>query len=278
MAFPFTEDLQQEYQGLFDSCLINAGRLGDVSQIVSSIVVNRPRYQSVGGPLGIPWFFVGAIHNMESSLNFHTHLHNGDPLTARTVHVPSGRPLTGQPPFTWEESATDALTLEGFANQSDWSLPRLLYRLEKFNGSGYRNPVPPRPINTPYLWSFSNHYISGKFTEDHGFDPDVVSDQCGAAVILSRMVQGGVITFAASPVPAPQPAPAPALTASQLVAKFDDTVAFSTSQKSDAATALQQALNTFPSVNVDVDGFPGRQTSDAYEQVTGHFLRGDPLG
>src|ERR1022692_3987605 len=127
-------------------------------------------------------------------LNFNQHLHNGDPLTARTVHVPAGRPPNGSPPFAWEQSATDALTFQGFANLTDWSLPVILYRLEAYNGFGYRKLAPP--INTPYLWSFSNQYTSGKYVADGKFDPHAVSPQCGAAVILLQMAQNGALNFA----------------------------------------------------------------------------------
>jgi lysozyme family protein len=285
MAVPLTDDLRQQYQSLFNSCVVNTARQGAVNGIIARIMPNQGRYQSVADPLGIPWFFVAVIHNMECGLNFNSHLHNGDPLTARTVHVPAGRP-PGQPPFTWEQSATDALTVEGFSNKSDWSLPTILYRLEAYNGFGYRNRTPP--INTPYLWSFSNQYTSGKFVADRQFDPNAVSMQCGAAVILFQMQQNGIVTFtgvaaaagasagggAATSAP---PVTAPATTAAQLAAQFDNSVTFSQSQASDAARKLQTTLNTFPGIKVDVDGFPGRQTSDAYQRVTGHFLQGDPL-
>jgi len=283
MSVPLTHDLRQQYQALFNSCVVNPERQDAVNNIIARIRPNQARYQSVAGPLGIPWFFVAVIHNMECSLNFNCQLHNGDPLTARTVHVPAGRP-PGQPPFTWEQSATDALTIEGFANKPDWTLPAILYRLEAYNGFGYRNHTPS--INTPYLWSFSNQYTSGKFVADGVFNPNAVSDQCGAAVILFQMQKNGVVNFAgaraaaagATPAGAAAPAsPAPATTAAQLAVQFDNTVTFSLTQRSDVARSLQIALNTFPGISVDVDGVPGRQTSDAYQQVTGHFLRGDPL-
>jgi lysozyme family protein len=278
MNFPLTDDLRLQYQNLFTTCVINPARLGVVTSIISRILPNQARYQSVAGPLGIPWFFVALIHNMEASLNFNCHLHNGDPLTARTVHVPAGRPTSGQPPFTWEQSATDALTLEGFAGQTDWSLPAILYRLEKYNGFGYRNRTPP--IMTPYLWSFSNQYTAGKFVADGKFDPNAVSTQCGAAVILFQMGQIGAVnlTSASVPTPTPVPAPAPVMTAGQLAAQFDSKVAFSATQVSDAARSLQQALNNFPGIQLRADGIAGRHTSDAYKQVTGHFLQGDPQG
>ena len=86
---------------------------------------------------------------MESSLNFKRHLHNGDPLTARTVHVPSGRPRQGDPPFTWEQSAADALTLRNLGPRTDWSLSGTLYALEGYNGWGYRRYHPE--VFSPYL-------------------------------------------------------------------------------------------------------------------------------
>src|ERR1035437_2255864 len=91
------------------------------------------------------------------------------------------------PPFAWEQSAADALTIQGFANLTDWSLPVILYRLEAYNGFGYRKLTPP--INTPNLWSFSNQYTSGTYVADKVFDPNAVSTQCGAAVILFQMAQ-----------------------------------------------------------------------------------------
>jgi lysozyme family protein len=188
----YTASLADEYQLLFDSCLIRPARLAAAGQLATQIAANRARYQTVGGPLGIPWYAVGLIHAMEASLNFDCQLHNGDPLTARTVHVPAGRPSTGSPPFTWEESATDALTFQGLNTVTDWMTPGLLYQLEKYNGFGYRT-VPKPPIPTPYLWSFSNHYAAGKFVADGTYSPAAVSQQCGAAVVLKRMVQTGSV-------------------------------------------------------------------------------------
>jgi lysozyme family protein len=196
MAFPLTDDLRQQYQTLFDSCVVVAAHVDDVNQVIARIMQNQARYQAVAGPLQIPWYFVAVIHNMESSLNFNCHLLNGDPLTARTVHVPAGHPRTGHPPFTWEQCAMDAMRYMGMANLSDWSLPTLLYRLEGYNGYGYQLRRPP--INSPYLWSFSNHYTRGKFVADGKFDPNAVSQQCGAAVILFQMAQDGIVTFAAA--------------------------------------------------------------------------------
>jgi len=193
---PIFTTLESGYQLLFDSCLIRPNRAQVVNSTASTIRANRARYESVGGALGVPWYVVGLIHTMESSGNFSTHLHNGDPLSARTTHVPAGRPKTGAPPFTWEESATDALSLQGFPKWKDWSIPGVLYKLEAYNGWGYRDNHPD--VESPYLWSFSNHYTRGKYVADGTFSATAVSQQCGAAVLLKRLDQLGAIAAADS--------------------------------------------------------------------------------
>jgi lysozyme family protein len=177
------DDLKDEYVDLFGRCVARPERQADIDRMARRIRSNQTRYQAVGEPLGVPWRFVGITHALEGSLDFNTHLHNGDPLTARTVSVPKGRPATGNPPFTWEESATDALRIKKLDRNEDWSTPRMLYLLEGFNGYGYR----PLNLPSPYLWSFSTLYEKGKFVADHVFDSEAVSKQCGAALLLQAL-------------------------------------------------------------------------------------------
>jgi lysozyme family protein len=190
-----TSALRAEYRKLFQTAKVKPQRKALVDQTVHSLVAHKDRYEHVGDPIDVPWWFVAVIHQMEGSRNFHTHLHNGDPLTHKTVHVPRNRP-PGNPPFTFEESARDALTLEGFAHVVDWSISRALFRLERFNGFGYRKSSINIP--TPYLWSFSQHYTKGKFSSDGHFDPNLASQQIGAGVLLRVMVHQGHVTPASS--------------------------------------------------------------------------------
>src|SRR5689334_313700 len=138
MPVQLTPALRDEYQRLFDTCQAKPEKTAEVNMLAQKILQNRSRYEAVGRPLSIPWQFIGVIHTMECSQRFDQHLHNGDLLTARTVRVPKDRPVNGEPPFTWETSATDALTLEGLDRVTDWSLPAMLYQMEKYNGFGYR--------------------------------------------------------------------------------------------------------------------------------------------
>jgi lysozyme family protein len=183
------DDLRDEYAQMFDRCHLRPEFASNVEFYVSRLTRFKPVYKQLGDSLGIPWVFIGVVHGMECGFNFSTHLHNGDPLTARTVRVPKGRPTSGEPPFTWIASARDALELKGLAQAADWSLPMLLYRLEAYNGFGYR----PRRVPTPYLWSFSNLYTTGKFVADGVFNADAVSRQCGAAVMLRVLQERSLI-------------------------------------------------------------------------------------
>jgi lysozyme family protein len=176
---------RRRYELLYESCLTRPNRKASVNVLAKKIRANRKRYEKVGRAVGVPWYVVGIIHSLEASGNFTRHLHNGDPLSARTVHVPAGRPKTGKPPFTWEQSAIDALRGRGLGAWKDWSVPGTLYQLEAYNGFGYRDHHPNVP--SPYLWSFSNHYTRGKYVADGRFSATAVSQQVGAALLLKQL-------------------------------------------------------------------------------------------
>jgi lysozyme family protein len=252
-----TSSLQAEFEELYRTCEIKDSRFDEVDRLVAGIVSDEPRYAAVAATVGVPWFLVAAIHSMESGRRFDRHLHNGDRLTARTVHVPAGRPLTGQPPFTWEESARDALTMRGLADVDDWTLARVLYELEGYNGWGYR--LYHAHVKSPYLWSFSTHYRSGKYVADGTWSDTAVSRQCGAAVIIRRLEEKGVIAPLDGGL-----APATLLRYAEEVIPHGE--------------GLQRYLNTFAGISLRVDGWPGEKTSDAVQTVFGFRLQGDPRG
>lgn len=186
-----TVALAEEYRRLFDRSSVRHERLGLVRRTVARIWAEpaMTRYAAVAAELGVPAHVVGILHSLEGGLDFARHLHNGDPLTARTVHVPSGRPATGEPPFSWETSATDALRLKRLHRWSDWSLAGIAYVLERYNGFGYRSYHPDVP--SPYLWSFTTAYTAGKYVADGKWSPTAVSRQCGGMALLRVMFDEG---------------------------------------------------------------------------------------
>lgn len=180
------------YNDLWKSLALRPDRVGTVDWYVNQIVRHKDRYMKVQESTGVPWFWVGITHGLEGGFDFTTHLHNGDPLSARTVQVPAGRPTTGTAPFSWEFSALDAINMTGYPTWRDWHLPSILaYSFERYNGFGYRN----KGIVSPYLWSFSYHYGRGKYTADGYYDPYAVSEQAGAMVVLKRGLDRGVFVL-----------------------------------------------------------------------------------
>lgn len=189
----FTDQLSREYLTIFTKAVIRPERAALVSRLASRIRAEAPmaRYRAVSAATGVPAHVVGILHSLESGQDFNRHLHNGDPLTARTVRVPRGHPASGEPPFTWEESAIDALCLQRLDAWDDWSVPGTAYVLERYNGFGYRLRRPSVP--SPYLWSFTTAYTAGKYVADHVWSPTAVSRQCGAMALLRAMGEAGYV-------------------------------------------------------------------------------------
>ncbi|MBL0340841.1 MAG: hypothetical protein IPP71_07910 [Bacteroidetes bacterium] len=252
---PLSKQMRDEYANLFNTLTTKSNKLSEVKTIIGKIQASKGRYQKVADIVKIPWYFVAITHQLEASGNFSKHLHNGDALNARTIQVPKGRPKTGIPPFTWEESAIDALEWEGYKKLSSWSLSSLLFRFELYNGFGYRRG---KKIYSPYLWSYSQHYTKGKYVADGHFDPEAISKQCGAAVLLKALEMVG----------------------EKIEAETETThrnlfkVPLAPNTYNSDAVALQYLLNEY-GYKLNPDGHAGNKTSDAVFSFTGNYLPGD---
>ncbi|MGB3203707.1 MAG: hypothetical protein WBB28_01825 [Crinalium sp.] len=194
MASTRYSDLRSGYEQKWRGMRLSADRLPDIDRTCRIIEKNRPRYEPIEEKTQCPWYVIGVIHSRESSFNFGTHLHNGDPLTAKTYHVPSSRPLKGKAPYNFTDSAIDAIQLLQSGNWKNapksWGLAETLYKLEAYNGFGYAM----RGYSNPYLWGGSNMYSKGKYVRDGHYNPNHVDRQLGVATIIQRMVQLGIVT------------------------------------------------------------------------------------
>jgi len=206
--------------------------------VAKRLVAAKQRYLTVSQRTGIPWPFIAVTHQRESSQNWNRSLAQGDPWNQVSTHVPAGRG-----PFnSWEEAAYDALVNCGpyAASNKDWSIGGLLTLLERYNGVGYVN----RGLPSPYLWSGTDQYKSGKYVRDGVFDPNVADQQLGCAGLIMAMMQiDPSITFDGSDKQ-PQLPPPPV----------------------DARDAfwLQRALNQFGAdPQLEVDGVRGPATRNA---------------
>ena len=97
---PKLEAIADDYRKLFATCQIKEANRTDVQWYVSKIVdpARRKSYEQVFEETCVPWYFVAIIHGMEGGFDTKAHLHNGDPLKAKTVQVPKGRPTPWNPP------------------------------------------------------------------------------------------------------------------------------------------------------------------------------------
>jgi len=185
----------------------NAKLTRSFGSVAKRLVAAKARYQSVSAKTAVPWAFIAVAHEREASQNWNTQLGQGDQLNRVSTHVPEGRG-----PFkTWEDGAYDALVSCSpyAARNKDWSIGGTLTMLERYNGLGYAARGRP----SPYIWSGTDQYVSGKYVRDGVYDPNAVDQQFGCAGLLKAMMQlDPTITFTGAkitPVPKPKPPAAP---------------------------------------------------------------------
>ena len=158
--------------------------------VAKSLVAAKPRYQVVEATTGVPWFVIAVIHERESGQNWFASLAQGDPWNRISVHVPAGRG-----PFkSWEEAAIDALVdcAPYLARNRDWSIGATLTQLEEYNGLGYA----ARGVASPYIWSGTDQYKSGKYVRDGVYDSAAIDSQPGCAgLLLAIMALDRTISF-----------------------------------------------------------------------------------
>jgi lysozyme family protein len=152
--------------------------------------IAKERYQAVSKQTGVPWPFIAVVHERESSQDWTASLAQGDPWNQVSKHVPAGRG-----PFkSWEEAAVDALVscAPHAAKNTDWSIGGTLTMLEQYNGLGYAS----RGRASPYIWSGTDQYVSGKYVRDGVYDANAVDQQLGCAgLLMAMMALDPTITF-----------------------------------------------------------------------------------
>lgn len=160
-----------------------------------------PRYKYVEEKTGVPSRVICAIHALECSLSFNKILHNGekisDVIRRGTIYVPKN--IGKGKDWSWEDFAVDALKREKSKFPNQWDIDGTLDFLERYNGLGYRKYHPE--VKTPYLYSGTQFYTKGKYTEKRNwlgviksyFDKNLVSKQVGCIPILKTLGYEGLV-------------------------------------------------------------------------------------
>lgn len=205
MAQPSFSTLAPTYRKRWDSARLVPKWIAAADQYVAKIFKNRAKYEAVEKKTGVPWYFISVCHMRESSCDFRGVLHNGEHIIGtgkKTRLVPAGR----GPFWSWEDAAIDALKLHGLHRIDDWSIERVLYECERFNGWGYYR----KGLVSPYVWAGTTLYRSGKYVRDGVYDPSHVDTQLGCAIILKRLQDNGVsVDGKSAPLPPDVEPPAP---------------------------------------------------------------------
>lgn len=192
---PLNEEYAFQYKNRYSTLAVPPERAFEVDNAAKKILENMLRYKAVANTLGLPFEIIGvlAMRELSPPFNFHQHLGNGDPLTARTVHVPAGLPTEGTPPFSFEQGAIAALNHQGEVmgitfHTTEWNVPNALCFLEAYNGLGYRKRFLKTPeFGSPYLWAGTQYYRSGYYGSDSKWDESLVCKSLGCAPVLKRL-------------------------------------------------------------------------------------------
>mgnify|MGYP005818172379 CR=1 FL=1 len=187
--------------------------------VAKRLVGAKARYKEIEKATGVPWFIIAVIHERESGQDFTKQLAQGDPLNKVSTHVPKGRgpflnhrdDLPNRDAFY--RGALDALIdcAPYAAKWKDWSPGGAMTLLEQYNGLGYANKGRP----SPYVWSGTDQYVSGKYVADGVYSATAVDQQLGCAGLVLAMqkldpsIKFGAPTAAVPTIPAPKPTPAP---------------------------------------------------------------------
>lgn len=180
---------------LWNTAEVRGSQVFRIDKTISTYIENKSKYVEIeklrNG--GVPSAIIFTLHGRESTWSFKKHLHEGSLLTGRTKWVPKGRPKA--PPsngsvYTFIESAEDALYKLKNLESVNWKdLNTALYTIEEYNGLGY---LKYRSIHSPYLWSGTNHYTSGKYVADGKYSSTATDRQLGTCSILKRMSDRGI--------------------------------------------------------------------------------------
>lgn len=197
---PSFESMKSGYANMWASAEVT--KRATVERVASGIMENRGKYEAVSHETGVPWEWIACVHHRESSGSFAGVLHNGERIIGtgkKTRLVPAGR----GPFSSWEAAAIDALKFKGLHLIADWSITRMLYQFEDYNGWGYFNY---RKVNSPYVWAATSHQQPGKYVADGKWDATATDKQLGCAAVLKVLYELQGIDSAAD---APKPSPAP---------------------------------------------------------------------
>jgi lysozyme family protein len=181
------DQLYEKHKKTIDKAKENGKFKGDIAAFKKHYEANKSRYEAVADQTGVPAPLIAAIHWREGSGNFGTYLHQGDPLGKPPTHVPTNIPTFGK--NEWEKAAAHAINqkkacrdaLKMDKNTTDRA--KMAAYAERYNGLGYDN----KGVTSPYVYSGTDAYSSGKYVADHVYSSSAVDKQVGVIPLVDSV-------------------------------------------------------------------------------------------
>ena len=188
MSAPTYRSRWPTYARWWTAAKIRPEKEHEVLTVARHILPFKARYVALEKTTGVPWFEIAALHNREAGTDkngnprFDRQLAQGDPLNRRAVNEPHSGPFK-----TFEDSAVWALEHDHMIGVKDWTIEKLLYFAEAYNGWGYYSGHPDVP--SPYVVGGTTVQKPGKYVRDHVFDHSVMDSQLGVMAIILGLMQ-----------------------------------------------------------------------------------------
>jgi lysozyme family protein len=169
---------------------LSESQMSEMSVFIDNWERNKTRYQAVSALTNMPAELIAAIHWREGSGNFNTYLHQGDPLGRPAVNWPSNIPVF----HVWEDAAVHALNMKDSLREqleidaATQDATVLATYAEAYNGLGYHY----KDKASPYVFSGTSEYSSGKYVADGIYRASTVDQQLGVMPMLGAI--GGLST------------------------------------------------------------------------------------
>ena len=161
---------------------LSGSQASDLELFLNNWKANKAKYERVAAAADLPAELVAAIHWRESTADFSTYLHQGDPLGRPAVNWPTNIPVF----HNWEDAAIHALKSKDYVadalslDASTEELAALTTYAEYYNGLGYSYRDKP----SPYVWAGTDQYKRGKFVADGRYNGWTKDSQLGVTIMI----------------------------------------------------------------------------------------------
>ncbi len=162
--------------------LLRGGQAEELELFYAHYQKNKLRYEEVARKVGLPPALIAALHWRESTGDFGTYMHQGDPLGRPARNHPRNIPLFHR----WEPSAVHAFKRQAWVGKGlhltkdTTDLAALATYAEYYNGLGYWY----RRVSSPYVFSGTNQYSRGKYVADGRYSRAARDRQLGVALMI----------------------------------------------------------------------------------------------